>query len=200
MIFFVKYGIDESPPFMGAKHFYEIGDAIVKILYLDESGTHSIANPEFDYPVFVLGGVIMEKDYAEREVKARLEAFKMAVFGRRDLILHTADITRNRNGFERLTELAFRKYFYEELNKLLEDLAYKVVACAIDKRDYSALFQQYGFDPYHLSLRILIEMFCHEIGDGSAHGAIIVESRDKKLDRGVKSIWDGLLVTGTKKM
>ena len=103
------------------------------IMYLDESGNHGLVKLDPLYPVFVLGGVIVEQGYAEGELAFRLEQFKRSLFGRSDLILHTADISRNRNGFERLKEPTFRERFYYELNRLMSELRYSVVACVIKR-------------------------------------------------------------------
>jgi hypothetical protein len=72
--------------------------------------------------------VIVEQDYAEGELTNQLNAFKQVLFGETDIVLHTADITRNRNGFEQLKDVAFRNRFYDELNDLMQRLDYTVVA------------------------------------------------------------------------
>lgn len=84
----------------------------MKILFLDESGDHNLSIIDQQYPLFVLGGVIVDKGYAEEEMTEAVQSFKRRLFGRDDLVLHTADITRNRNGFERMKEPAFRARFY----------------------------------------------------------------------------------------
>jgi hypothetical protein len=71
----------------------------VKALFLDESGDHNLSAIDRQYPLFVLGGVIMDKDYAEGPLVEELNALKSQLFGRTDIVLHTADIARNRNGF-----------------------------------------------------------------------------------------------------
>ncbi|MDD2677336.1 MAG: DUF3800 domain-containing protein, partial [Methylacidiphilaceae bacterium] len=90
----------------------------MKVLFLDESGDHNLAVTDPPYPVFVLGGVLMERAYAEGPLVEAVDAFKQNLFARTDIILHTADITRNRNGFERLKEPVFRARFYERLHDL----------------------------------------------------------------------------------
>src|SRR5215204_738911 len=100
----------------------------MKVLFLDESGDHNLSVIDPQYPMFVLGGVIMDKDYAEGELTDELNELKQELFGRNDIILHTADITRNQNGFERMKELAFREKFYTKLNSLMGQWRYTVVA------------------------------------------------------------------------
>jgi hypothetical protein len=60
-------------------------------MFLDESGDHSLKVIDPQYPVFVLGGVIADADYAHGELEERVRRFKRDLFGRDDLILHTAD-------------------------------------------------------------------------------------------------------------
>ena len=86
----------------------------MKALFLDESGDHNLSVIDSQYPIFVLGGVIMDKDYAEGPLVEALDKFKRRVFGHSNIILHTADITRNRNGFEAMMEPEFRSRFYNQ--------------------------------------------------------------------------------------
>ena len=71
----------------------------MKILFLDESGDHNLSIIDPQYPLFVLGGVIVDKKYAENQLTESVNKFKKDMFGTQDIILHTADISRNRNGF-----------------------------------------------------------------------------------------------------
>ena len=81
----------------------------------------------------MLGGIIVDKDYAENELPKAIDDFKLKLFGRKQIILHTADITRNKNGFEKLIETAFRQEFYQELNQLIQNLKFTIVACVVKK-------------------------------------------------------------------
>ena len=85
----------------------------MKVLFLDESGDHNLTIIDPQYPLFVLGGVIIDKDYADGELTRELNAFRQELFGRTDIVLHTADITRNRDGFEQVKETVFRARFYD---------------------------------------------------------------------------------------
>ena len=172
----------------------------MKVLFLDESGDHNLTVIDPSYPLFVLGGVIVEQRYAEGPLEEALRDFKQRLFGRDDLILHTADITRNRNGFERLKDRRFRENFYLELNALLRRLEFQVVACAIRKNDHLQRYGVAALDPYMLSLDVLVERFCMEIGDVSGGGVIVAERRDPTLDRELDIAWLNLKVQGTRFM
>lgn len=172
----------------------------MKVMFLDESGDHNLSIIDPQYPLFVLGGVIVDKDYAEGELTEKLAAFKRELFGRDDLILHTADITRNRNGFERLKEPAFRQRFYERLNVLMGELRYSVVACAIRKDEHLSRYGVAALDPYLLSLDVLVERFCMDVGNLESGGLIVAERRDATLDHELDLAWLNLKIQGTRFM
>lgn len=167
------------------------------ILFLDESGDHSLVKIDQQYPMFVLAGGIFEYAYHEKVVVPEVEKFKKDLFNNSNLILHTEDITHNRNGFERIVETDFRKHFYEAENKLLAKLDYKILACAIKKDEH---FKKYGLaaiDPYMLSLDCLVERFVFELESQGAKGIIIAESRNSVLDNQLELAFLNLKVQGT---
>jgi hypothetical protein len=170
----------------------------MKIMFLDESGDHSLEVIDPQYPMFVLAGVIMEQAYAEGELERRLARFKTDLFGRADIILHTADITRNRSGFERMKEPQFRQAFYARLNELVASLDFKIVACAIRKDAHLARYGVAALDPYMLSLDVLVERFCFEIGNVPGGGMIVAERRDPTLDAQLELAFLNLKVQGTR--
>jgi len=170
----------------------------MKLLFLDESGDHNLSVIDQQYPLFVLGGIIVDKEYAEGELERELRAFKRDIFGREDIILHTADITRNRLGFERMIEPVFRGAFYQKLNAVMRRLEYQAVACVIRKDEHLRAYGVAALDPYLLSLDVLVERFCLEIGDVAGGGAIIAERRGPTLDHQLELAWLNLKVQGTR--
>jgi hypothetical protein len=161
----------------------------MKRMYLDESGNHDLVRIDQQYPMFVLGGVIVDADYADGEMAERVANFKREVFGSPDIILHTAEIARNKNAFECLKHPAKRQEFYTALNNVMRTLRYKVVACAINK---TAHLERYGWsavDPYWLSLQVLVERFCYEIGNKAHQGEIIAECRRPDLDKQLRAAY-----------
>ena len=86
----------------------------MKLLFLDESGDHNLSKIDDQYPVFVLGGIIVDMD-SMANIDREVDLFKLEMFGATDTILHTADITRNKNGFEGLQDSGFRSIFFDKL-------------------------------------------------------------------------------------
>ena len=105
---------------------------------------------------------------------------------------------RNRNGFERLKEREFRENFYRELNTLLRSIPFQVIACVIRKDDHLRRYGVAALDPYMLSLDVLVERFCMEIGNVAGGGVIVAERRDATLDRELDIAWLNLKVQGTR--
>jgi Protein of unknown function (DUF3800) len=144
--------------------------------------------------------VIVDQEYAEGELAGEVNAFKQALFGRTDIVLHTADITRNRSSFEGLKAPEFRERFYRQLNALMRRLRYSVVACAVRKDEHLSRYGVAALDPYMLSLDLLVERFCFDIGDLRGGGVIVAERRDPTLDRELELACLNLKIRGTRYM
>lgn len=169
----------------------------MKVMYLDESGDHSLDKIDPNYPVFVLGGVIIDRAHVRTVVAPRIAELKSAFFLDEDTVLHTADIIRAKNGFEILKDEEVRERFYAELNKMMRELEYKVVACAIKKDGHVAQYRASAADPYMYSLHILVERLCKELGDVPDGGYICAEKRGLELDRELERAWSRLKRSGT---
>lgn len=169
----------------------------LKVMFLDESGDHNLETIDPQYPMFVLGGVIVDLKHEQSVIDLELKEFKKDFFGNDNIVLHTADITRNRNGFEKLIESNVRTLFYERLNGLMKKWEYKVVACAVHKDQHMEKYGLSALDPYMLALNILVERFCFEIGDAENGGIIIAEKRNPSLDHELELAWLDLKVRGT---
>jgi hypothetical protein len=173
------------------------GECLLKFMYLDESGDHSLEKIDPDYPVFVLGGIIVDGVQGRKAIDSGLNQLKTSFFGRDDLVLHTSDILRARNGFESLSNPVLRRDFYRALNALMRDLEFQVVACVIRKDEHLALYGANAIDPYLLSLRVLVERFCQEIGGMQNGGIIYAERRGLELDGSLEFAWMDILKNGT---
>jgi hypothetical protein len=169
------------------------------ILFIDESGDHSLDVIDPQYPVFVLGGCIIDIDYHDNNLTPNLNDYKKKLFGRDDVILHTADIVRRRGVFRKLTDKDFRERFYVETNRFMDEAEYMIVASVIRKDDHLSRYGLAAIDPYMLSLRILVERFVYEVQKrgGGEQGQIIAEARDETLDNELRLAWMDLRTTGT---
>ena len=164
----------------------------------DESGDHSLRHIQPAYPVFVLGGVLLADGDAVAGAEAALARFKGRWFGPRRVVLHTADMVRNRGEFAFLSDSTVRARFFDDLNGLLSDLDFSVLACAVRKDAHLERYGDAAIDPYLLALTILCERFCFEIGSNTETGRVTVERRTPQLDREVETAWSYLRTRGTR--
>ena len=94
----------------------------------------------------------------------------------------------------------FRERFYAELNALMRALDYQVIACVIKKDEHYERYGLAAIDPYMLSLNVLVERFCFEVGDQPSGGLIVAEKRDPTLDHELELAWLNLRIQGTRYM
>lgn len=170
---------------------------MTKILFLDESGDHSLAVIDPQHPVFVLGGIIVDWEYAHGEMTDKINKFKLDLFGTNEITLHTADFTRQRNGFEQMKDREFCEHFYRKLNQLIAELDVTVIACAVQKQQHMEKYGLEAVDPYLLSLNVLVERFCFTLGNAGVKGVVIAEARDSVLDRLLELAWLEVKISGT---
>jgi hypothetical protein len=167
------------------------------LIFLDESGDHSLNKIDPQYPAFVLAGCVMDDKYHDTTANTELNKFKKEIFGSSEIILHTADINRNKNGFESLKSTNFRKYFYTKLNELMQYLDYTVIACVIKKDKHLEKYGLAAIDPYMLSLKCLVERFVFMLRESDQKGLIIAESRNPTLDNQLELAYLNLKISGT---
>lgn len=169
-------------------------------MFLDESGDHGLVKIDPKYPVFVLGGIIVNDADLDKVIIPAVCAFKKDLFEDEQVILHTADIARNRGVFAKMKDGHFRKDFLAKLNCLMSALPYMVVACVIQKDKLVKQYTERAWNPYNYALKILVERFVYELSE-RAHldtGIIIAESRDDAENKRLFQEWESLKKSGTK--
>jgi hypothetical protein len=168
------------------------------LLYcIDESGDHSLAKIDPQYPVFVLGGVIARPDYIKGELRQQVDRLKVRHFGDHRLNLHTADIVRHRAGFERLKDRHALAAFLADLGLLVRASEVTAVACAIRKDWHIRVYRAAALDPYLLALEVIAERFCLELENRGEVGCICAESRGEVLDSQLRLAWSILKARGS---
>ncbi|MCO5216896.1 MAG: DUF3800 domain-containing protein [Thermomicrobiales bacterium] len=167
------------------------------MLFLDESGDHNLLRIDPAYPVFVLGGVIVDRTYLHHTLIPAVDAFKKQHFGNSDVVFHTSEIVRARGEFSCLADSSVRAGFIQGLNRLIAEADIRVMACVIDKQAYVDRYDDFVFDPYDLALEVLIERFVREIGPTAHDGIIVAERRGIVLDAAIERAWVNLCRTGT---
>lgn len=169
----------------------------MKILYLDESGDHDLINIDKNYPIFVLAGCILDVKEDEK-LEVELANFKKDLFNSKNIILHYAGYTRNKNGFESMKDKNFREEFYRQFNKIIINHEYILLACIVDKNKHNKKYGINAKNPYLLSLDFIVERFVFYLKESNDEGIIIAESRDKQLDNELELAYLNLKIAGTR--
>jgi len=173
--------------------FFEksLGTTSEYIIYVDESGDHSLTQIDPLYPVFVLVFCIFRKtDYAHI-ITPLFNQFKLQFFGHDLTILHTREIRKSQNDFSILLNETTRIGFFEHLNLVMEKIPFTIIASIIDKTELK-LKNIKAVNPYHLALKFCIErtmLFFREEEQGNKKTFLIVEGRGREEDRQLEAIF-----------
>lgn len=163
----------------------------MKVLFLDESGDHSLNVSKIDksYPMFVLAGCIFDFDYYLNVVEKRIRDLKVQYFGKTDVILRSYDIRKQKGDFVSLVDASKRMQFYEDLNTVLGGFEFTVIAAAINKLEH---IEQYVTpeNPYNLCFRFLLERAIMYLGHSTEHMILRAESREGHNDKQLATVYE----------
>ena len=154
------------------------------IIFVDESGDHSLEYIDTEYPIFVLDFCIFRKDCYAADLVPKIHAFKFKHFGHDIFILHEQDIRKQKLPFVFLKNLGKRSAFMNELNGLIDQAEFTIIATVIDNQKY---VQRYTCpaNPYDLALRFCMEQAYTFLQNQRQHEKtthIVVERRGKRED------------------
>lgn len=156
------------------------------IIYVDESGDHSLTHIDENYPIFVLAFCIFHKRYYSETVVSALQKFKFRHFGHDIVVLHERDIRKETGDFNIFRSIEAHRNFLDELTRFVDESNFILIACVIDKKALKARRAAAADNPYHYALQYGLEQLYGFIGEkGQSHREIhvIVERRGKKEDK-----------------
>ncbi|HEX8243025.1 MAG TPA: DUF3800 domain-containing protein [Longimicrobium sp.] len=161
------------------------------IVFVDESGDHGLESIDPHYPVFVLAFCIFHKDaYAGHAAPAVLR-FKFAHFGHDQVILHEHEIRKTKGPFAFLFDAARRGPFYDDLNRLMVESPFTLVASAIHKERHRERYSKPN-NPYAIAVGFGLERVYQHLaglrcGGGVAH--MLFEKRGTKEDAEIEAVF-----------
>ncbi|MFM9968707.1 MAG: DUF3800 domain-containing protein [Burkholderiales bacterium] len=125
------------------------------IIYVDESGDHSldVINPR--YPLFVLSFCIFRKTIYNDSVAPAIRRLKFATFGHDMVVLHETDIRKRTGAFARLSKID-REVFLNALTDIIDQAEFHLVATVIDKPKLDSDPERKG-NAYHIALAMGLE-------------------------------------------
>ncbi|MDN3575917.1 DUF3800 domain-containing protein [Chitinimonas viridis] len=153
------------------------------VVYVDESGDHSLASIDRDYPVFVLALCVFHKrHYAEKIIPA-VEKLKFNYFGHDSVVLHENEIRKQKGDFAFLSHRPTRDAFMAQLSSIMDASNFILISCVVDKARLGR--EGASSNPYHIALGICLEALCEFLAEKQQDQLkthVIVECRGKKED------------------
>lgn len=154
------------------------------IVYVDESGDHSLQSIDDNYPVFVLAFCVFHKRHYSEQVVSALEKFKFNYFGHDQIILHEHEIRKQKGVFSILCSREQEAQFINELTGIIEYSNFILISCVIDKRSLRKQADMQS-NPYHIALGFCLETLYEFLQEKEQHEKktfVVVECRGKKED------------------
>lgn len=153
------------------------------IVYVDESGDHSLESINPEYPLFVLSFCLFRKDVYVEKVTTEVRRLKFQTFGHDMVILHEHDIRKRMGAFSKMGK-SLREEFMEALTEIIAQADFTLFAIVIDKR---RMISQYvrPKHPYHLAMEFGMERIFRFLRTKGADGRLtylVCESRGAKED------------------
>lgn len=153
------------------------------VVYVDESGDHSMQMLDANYPIFVLAFCVFYKRHYCESVVPTLQRFKFDQFGHDHVIFHENEIRKEKGNF-RFQSKGHKERFLNELTGIIESSNFILISSVIDKTRLEDREEQRS-NPYHLALGFCLETlyeFLQEKNQDDALTHVIVECRGKKED------------------
>ena len=125
------------------------------IVYVDESGDHSLESINPEYPLFVLSFCIFRKDAYANTMTPAVRRLKFETFGHDMVVLHEIDIRKKKGAFAKLGKEA-REVFLNSLTDIIQAEDFRLVAVVIDKIRLKTRYANPGH-PYHLAMEFGLE-------------------------------------------
>ncbi len=168
-------------------------------LFLDESGDHGLNTIDPSFPVFVLCGIICpETEY--KTISKKMNEIKEKYWKTTNVIFHSRDIRKCEKEFQILFDLEIKKALYGEINTLIADSNYRIIASAINKHKYIKRYGRLSNDVYEIALSFIIErsvFLLDEINNKENKLEIIIEKRGHTEDNKLSQHFQQLLTRGT---
>ncbi len=125
------------------------------IVFVDESGDHSLVSINPEWPLFVLSFCIFPVQSYIETVTPAIRRLKFAAFGHDLVVLHEHDIRKRKGAFARLGEEA-REAFMERLTDIIAATDMTMIAVVIDKLKHRQKYVT-PIHPYHLAMQFGLE-------------------------------------------
>lgn len=158
------------------------------IVYVDESGDHSMVEINPQFPRFVLAFCIFPIDEYVNTVVPMVERLKFEFFGHDMVVLHEREIRKASPPFDFLRDPTIRSAFMPRLDELMSVPKFGIVASVIRKNEFK---QRVGGDvsPYNVALEFGLERVFLQLQQRNQVGRktfVVFEGRGKNEDQALE--------------
>lgn len=122
------------------------------IVYVDESGDHGLKVVDPEFPLFVLACCVFQQSDYINSVVPSLQRLKFKHFGHDMVVLHEREIRKCVPPFGFLVDRARREDFMADLNRIVTESPFAIIACVVDKTKFAEKHGTDGYNPYHIAL------------------------------------------------
>ena len=157
------------------------------IVYVDESGDHSLTSIDEGYPVFVLSFCVFQKKHYSQTTTPALRMLKFATFGHDMVILHEQDIRKKMGAFHQMGKEK-RELFFDDLSVLIAQANFTLLATVIDKYKLKKE-QTKETHVYHLAMQMGLEKLYHFLlsrNQSNRLTHVVCEARGRVEDRALE--------------
>lgn len=168
------------------------------MVFLDEAGDHSLDPVDKDFPVFVLVFVLCEQDDYTDVIVPAFTRFKISQFGHDGTILHSRDIRKALGDFSFLQVPKRREAFYEDLNHIMRNAPFQLIAIGIRKEAHKERYGSSSRNPYELALEFGMERLKSYLDEsGQRRVTLLAEARGKNEDDALRLTFLQLIKHGS---
>lgn len=172
------------------------------IVYVDESGDHSLAPYDPEFPMFVLTFCVFRKEDYITQIVPALQRIKFQHFGHDMVVFHERDIRKASGRFAFLTDKERRDAFMADLNEWVEKSPFTIIAVVIRKEEFAKKHADTR-NPYHFAMRLGLERVEKHLRKQAQTGQlthVVFEARGKREDNELelefRRVCDGVNFTG----
>jgi hypothetical protein len=126
-----------------------------------------------------------------------IDRLKYNYWGHRSVIFHSVDIRKQKDKFSILRDKPKRDQFTSDMNNLIQNLDFKIIASGIHKVDHMKQYT-YPVSPYSLTLEFIMERLYFYFRGTSESCNLIAEARGEKENKDLHAVFERLMTQGNR--
>lgn len=171
---------------------------MTRIVYLDETGDHSLEKEDKDFPVFALVMMVFDLEQYRNTIVPMMNRLKFDYFRHECVTIHSRNIRKAQDDFGFLTDLVKKREFYDRINELMSAPGYDLIATVIRKQEHKAKFGGDAANPYDLALTFAMERLLLLLeAEEQTEVYLIAEARGKREDHDLRLSFRETVTCGT---